>query len=127
MDTQHATRNSTTEPTFDSYAIVEIMGHVRRAGRVTQETHFGVPLLRIDIPQPDGGTLTQYYGGQSIYCLTPCDEAAARAVALHHQPAPVQRYELAAPASATRLPLHLDGDAEEEYVPARFEDDGVPF
>jgi hypothetical protein len=111
-----------TQPAeFKSWAIVEIMGHVRRAGHVTQETHFGVPLLRIDIPQPEGTRLTQYYGGQAIYCLTPCDEAAARAVAAQNQPAPVARYELPAPAAPAR-PVRFDPFAFDPLTDAMIED-----
>lgn len=37
----------------DSWAIVELMGHVRMAGRVSEEERFGAKLGRIDIPQPE--------------------------------------------------------------------------
>ena len=33
----------------------------------------------------------------AVYCITPMSEAMARAVALHNQPEPVQRWELPAP------------------------------
>lgn len=39
-----------SKPTFDSWAIVEIMGHDKYAGRVTEEPLFGVNMLRIDVP-----------------------------------------------------------------------------
>lgn len=51
---------------------------------------------------------TQFYGGASIYCLTPASEEAARAVATHAKPTPVQSWELPRPA----LP-----PADERYVP----------
>ena len=34
------------------WAVVEMMGHVRIAGYVTEETRFGAALGRVDIPQP---------------------------------------------------------------------------
>ena len=37
---------------------------------------------------------TQFYGGSSIYCLTPTTEETARAFAARNQPAPVQTWEL---------------------------------
>lgn len=37
---------------------------------------------------------TQFYGGASIYCLTPTTEEAARAVATRARPTPVQQWEL---------------------------------
>lgn len=82
---------------FDQWAIVELMGHVRLAGRVTEESLFGTALGRIDIPNDDGFT-TQYFGGGSVYRITPTTEEIARAVALRNQPEPVHRWELPRPA-----------------------------
>jgi len=87
---------SDERPIYDGWAILELMGHVRMAGRVTEESHFGVALGRIDIPNAEGYT-TQYFGGSSIYRLTPTTEAIARSVALHNQPAPVRTWELPKP------------------------------
>lgn len=84
---------------FDQWAILELMGHVRLAGKVTEESRFGVALGRIDIPTGDGFT-TQYFGGSSIYRLTPTTEEIARSVALRNQPEPVHRWELPAPSKA---------------------------
>jgi hypothetical protein len=70
------------------------MGHIKLAGHVTEETHFGVALGRIDIPSKDGGMFTQYFSGGSIYRLTPTTEETARAYQLGREPAPIQRWEL---------------------------------
>jgi hypothetical protein len=87
---------SDTPNTFAQWAILELMGHVRLAGRVTEEAHFGTALGRIDIPVGDGFT-TQYFGGGSVYRLTPTTEEIARSVAARNQPEPVYRWELPAP------------------------------
>lgn len=44
---------SEAKETFDSWAVVELMGHVRMAGRVTEEEHFGGKMGRIDIPKEE--------------------------------------------------------------------------
>jgi hypothetical protein len=68
-------------PSFDSFAIVELMGHVRIAGRVTEVEMFGAKLGKIDVVDKDGGIVaTQYFGGSSVYRITPCTEATACAV-----------------------------------------------
>ncbi len=82
---------------FDSWAIVELMGHVKIAGRVTEEERFGAKMGRIDIPTSDGKFATQYFGGSSVYRMTPTTEDVARAVAKNNQPTPVYRWELPAP------------------------------
>ena len=40
-----------TETKLDTWAIVEIMGHTRIAGRITETTLAGGVFLRIDVPE----------------------------------------------------------------------------
>lgn len=90
------------------WAILELMGHRRLAGRVTEEEVAGVNMLRIDVPRGDGFT-TQYYGAAAIYCITPTTEAVARDVASMNQPQPVSPWEVA---RAPALPGPADDDPE---------------
>jgi hypothetical protein len=72
-----------TKQTFEKWAVVEVMGHLQLAGKVSEENLFGTVLMRVDVPdetQADG-FYTRYFGGSSIYSLTPCTEEVARAVA----------------------------------------------
>lgn len=109
---------------FDQWAIVELMGHVRLAGRLTEETHFGTALGRIDIPAGDDGeTVTQYFGGGSIYRITPVSEEAARQVARMARPAPIYRLELTqrVPASEEYEDDYEDeDDPDDEYAGAGY-------
>ncbi len=82
---------------FEEWAVLELLGHVRLAGKVSEANLFGTALGRIDIPKRDGGFVTQYFGGGSVYRITPVTEEIARAVAEHHEPEPVHRWELPAP------------------------------
>lgn len=82
---------------FGSWAVVELMGHVKLAGYVTEEERFGVKMGRIDVPGADGQTIvTQYFSGASVYRITPVTEEVARAVAAGNQPQPVTRWDLRA-------------------------------
>lgn len=69
-------------PEFEGFAVVELMGHRRVAGYVREAAAFGTSLLRIDIPSddPEKAAATQYYGGGSIYALTPCTEEIVRSI-----------------------------------------------
>lgn len=96
---------------FKEWAIVELMGHVRIAGLVTEVEKFGSKLGRVDVPNGDSFT-TQFFNGSSVYRLTPTTEEIARAAARSSQPSPVYRWE---------LPKLSDGAAN--AVDAEYEDD----
>jgi hypothetical protein len=76
----------------DSWAIVELMGHVKLAGRLTEEERFGAKMGRLDIPHGDG-FVTQFFGGASVYRITPVSEEVARQVAKKSDPAPVYSWD----------------------------------
>lgn len=61
------------------WAIVEIFGHRKHAGRTREEERFGAKMLRIDVPvdgDPLKGWTTIYYGGASIFSFGLTDEAS---------------------------------------------------
>lgn len=90
------------DESFREWAILELMGHRRMAGEVSEQSIGGGMLLRIDVPATEEqAAFTQYYGTQAIYCLTPTTEDVARKVAEHSHMAPVNHYELSVPALAS--------------------------
>lgn len=128
---------------FEGWAIVEMMGHRRVAGRVSETEIAGAKLLRIDVPG-DGADdfCTQFIGGAAIYCLTPTGEKEARAVAAASRPAPVTRFELPEPKAIPAAPelgdefddvdaLHDDeeepGSATDEARRAHVAEHGIPI
>lgn len=103
------------------WLIVELLGHIRMAGYVTEEEKFGGKLGRIDIPNGDG-FITQYFGHSAIFRVTPTTEEVARSVAKMNQPRPVHHFELpervtvegtGEPSTATQL--GYDWGQDEDY------------
>lgn len=92
--------NPMPEPLPDTWAIVELMGHVKIAGRLTEEEKFGGKLGRLDIPN-DGGFTTQYFGAASVYRISLVTEEVARHVTKNTTSTPVSPWDfprtLAAP------------------------------
>src|ERR1700738_2380917 len=84
---------------FESWAILEVMGHRRLGGFVREVQVAGAGFLRIDVPgDADGDThSTQFYPPSSVYCLTPVSEEAARIVARSSRPEPVAHWEIPKP------------------------------
>jgi len=79
---------------FEGWAIVELMGHRRLGGFVTEVEVAGTAMLRVDVPAQLGVEATQFYSAAALYCLTPTTEAMARAAAASARVEPVHRWEL---------------------------------
>lgn len=108
---------------FERWAIIEFMGHRRIGGLATEGERFGAKMLRVDIPpvEETEQTITQYYGGSSIYALTITDEETARAFAMQHQQRPIDDW------SARRmLQIEVKSDADHTGEDDLF-DDGLPI
>jgi len=76
------------------WAIVEIMGHRQRAGRLTEVQRFGAAMMQIEIPLGDAdadGYRSEYYSGGSIFAFRECTEEQARRFAKFIAPPEEQR------------------------------------
>lgn len=108
-----------SEAKFAEWVILELMGHRRLAGFLTEQEIGGASFLRLDIPGENGRqAATQLYSPQAVYCITPTTEELARAVAGENQPEPVHRWELRAlKAPEPRIPTYEDvmDDDMDEY------------
>lgn len=105
-----------TEPTTPQapaklFAIVELFGHGRVAGQISEQTFAGAELLRVDVPEVsytdsdyvDGQRQvttvtipahTRSFGPRAIYGISWCDEAAALLAAHTIRDRPITTYSL---------------------------------
>lgn len=99
---------------FEAWGLVELMGHQRVAGRLSEQPLGGGNMLRVDIPLGDGFR-TAYYGSSSIYAVHITDEAAARKLAGDSGMRPPYAYELshAVARIAPSAPVYDDSRDEE--------------
>lgn len=101
----------------EAWACVEIFGHRKHYGRVSEVEKFGTKMLRVDVPQgqsADDKFDTFYYGGGSIFSLTPMTEEAARKWAEYYAPKPARPLDLLPPASESIEPPSHDEDFHDE-------------
>jgi hypothetical protein len=70
------------EDSFKTWGILELMGHRKMCGEISEQQIGGAGMVRIDVPNPKGEpVLTQYYSPQAVYCITPTTEEIARSMA----------------------------------------------
>ena len=80
---------------FDEWALVELFGHQKIVGRVTEATLAGGAFLRVDVPAFNGAkAFTRFYGPGAIYSINPVTEEIARGLMDQYRNEPVSRFEL---------------------------------
>lgn len=80
---------------FEQWAIVELFGHSRIAGRVSEQTIGGCAFVRVDVPAVgQEQAFTKLFGQGAIYAITITDEAAAVLAAGAIQARPINTWEL---------------------------------
>jgi hypothetical protein len=110
-----AAADSAAHPSGE-YAIVELFGHVTLVGRIAEVERFGSKMLAIE-PLFRGEMLPMvFYGGGSIYGLTPCSAEIA------FNRAPENEFSLPASLRAALPPKALPHyeDAQEYPEDAQF-------
>jgi hypothetical protein len=79
----------------EMWALVELFGHNRVAGKVVEAEIGGGTLIRVEVPAVKGREpLTKYYNVKAIYAITPVDEATATRMAESIDAAPINSYSL---------------------------------
>jgi len=65
---------------FETWAVVELFGHHRIAGFVSEAQIGGCSFVRVDVPEvgPERPAYTKLYGNGAIYAIHPCTEEIAR-------------------------------------------------
>lgn len=124
---------------FREYCVVEIMGHKKFAGLVTEQAVGGASFVRVDVPEVETSAgqklpaFTKLFGAASIYCLSPCTEETARAFAATIRSESFSKYEaprLKAPemeqVGGTVPAFGLRDDQDDEGYDES-EDDGGPW
>lgn len=87
--------NSVKPETIDTWAIVELFGHSRIAGKIHEKPIAGTNMLVVDVPETKKQpAFTRMLGGAAIYAINPCTEELARLAAESINSAPVTSYDL---------------------------------
>ena len=83
----------TTEK-FEVHAIVELFGHNKIAGKVTEQTIGGSTLLRIDVPDTKSQpAFTRFMHINAVYAINPVTEEVATQYAENLKVMPIQSWD----------------------------------
>lgn len=108
---------------FREWAVIEIMGHKRFAGFVTEQSVGGASFIRVDVPEIELKTgdvlpaFTKFFGAASVYCISPTTEAAALAFAETIRAESFHRYELPKMGLTARAEADLHDDDDSYFEP----------
>ncbi len=79
----------------EQWAIIDLFGHQRLAGRLSEHGLGGTSFVRVDVPScGDTPEFTRLLGNGAIYSISFVSEDIARKVAGYVQARPVQPYEM---------------------------------
>ena len=83
-----------TDKDQELWAIVELFGHQRIAGKIS-EHNLGGTFVRVDVPKVNGRpAFTKLYGHNAVYAITFVDRDVALAAAERMAIAPVTPYDV---------------------------------
>lgn len=80
---------------FKTWAMVELFGHTRIAGEVSEQTIAGGAMLRIDVPETDvSPAFSRIVHVNAVYAINPMTEEMARSIAGQLNIKPIQVWDI---------------------------------
>ncbi len=87
--------NAKLAESLDTWALVELFGHQKIVGKVTESSIAGGAFLRVDVPGFNGEKpFTRFFGPGAVYSINPVTEEIARGLIMQYRNEPVSRFEL---------------------------------
>mgnify|MGYP001262252041 CR=1 FL=1 len=101
---------------LQEFAVIEMMGHRKIVGKITESDIAAGSLLKVSVLGKDGKPeRTEYIGVGSIYCLTIVTEEAAMAAAAKNAPEPTWAWNL--PQRPALPSGYIDADDDDDFDP----------
>jgi hypothetical protein len=96
---------------FEEWAIIELFGHQKIAGRVSEQQIGGCSFVRVDVPKTQNvPAFSRLFGNGAIYSITVTDERSATMAAQMFTPEPMDRWTVDHHIKALTHTPTADGD-----------------
>ncbi|MBO0947549.1 hypothetical protein [Fibrella forsythiae] len=114
--------NTPTQKPVELHAIIELFGHQKMAGKVS-EYQLGGNFIRIDVPETSTqGAYCRIVNPSAVYAINPVTEEVAKGMAEHLQTKPIEAWDIStmqrkllALKNATNEPADEDPQDEGDY------------
>lgn len=84
-----------TTETFASWALIELFGHNRIAGKCSEQNIAGTNFLRVDVPETkNNAAFTRFLGHAAIYAINPVTEEVAIELAKNIDAKPIEAWDI---------------------------------
>lgn len=84
-----------TKILFRTWAMVELFGHTRIAGEVTEQTIAGGAMVRIDVPETEAcPAFSRIVNVSAIYAINPMTEEMVKSIAGQLNVKPIQVWDI---------------------------------
>ncbi len=107
----------TTEK-FKTWALVELFGHTRIAGEVSEQTIAGGAMVRIDVPETETSpAFSRIVNVQAIYAINPMTEEMVKSIASQLEIKPIQSWDIREYVEKNRKALQPVNKSDFEDLP----------
>lgn len=108
--------------TLDLFAVVELFGHNKMAGRVTEQTIGVASFIRVDVPETDTQpAYSRLLNPSAIYAINPVTEEVAKHMACQIQSRPIETWD------ARQMLEKLEKLSAKQLTDAPEYDDDLPY
>ena len=84
-----------TKDKFQIWGIVELFGHGKIAGELTEQNIAGTNMLRVDVPETESNpSFTRFLNHAAIYAINPTDKETACFVAKNLNNKPIESWDI---------------------------------
>jgi hypothetical protein len=122
------TNSDMQQEKFETWAILELFGHQKLAGLVSEHVIAGAAFIRVDVPEtPTQPPFTRFLNASAIYAINPVDKDTAGVIADNLGKKPIDAWDIKKVVEKQKLMLQPMQQALQEEELEGMEPDDMPY